>query len=85
MTAAPDFLPAVSIDALKAVIAGLLLVVAVGLGIATLLRASPPQRRADDPAVDPHAEPYGECPGFSRDQLARFDVERLQRAERGGV
>lgn len=71
--------------ALQTIAAAALILTALGLGAATLLRAAAPRRRADDPAADPHAEPYGECPGFSRDELARFDVARLRRAERGGA
>ncbi len=48
MTSAPDVLHTFSLETLKAVLSGALLVVAVGLGSATLLRASPPQRRTDD-------------------------------------
>ncbi|MCG6203673.1 hypothetical protein LPW26_03405 [Rhodopseudomonas sp. HC1] len=71
------------IAALQAIAAGALIVVALALGVATLLRVKPPTRRADDPAADPRAEPYGECPGFPRETLEQFDVARLRRAERG--
>lgn len=69
--------------AVKVIASAALLLCALALAVAVLLRAVPPRRRADDPAADPYAEPYGECPGFSRETIRQFDIARLSRAERG--
>lgn len=62
---------------LKALIAALLLLTALALGVAALqaMLRRPPPRRADDPAADPHALPYGDVtPGYALDDLDRFDA-----------
>lgn len=62
-----------------------LIALAIGIGIAVVHYAArkPLPRRADDPAADPHAAPYGELPGFSCDELKQWDIARQRRGERG--
>ncbi|MFZ5737699.1 MAG: hypothetical protein ACOY6K_12545 [Pseudomonadota bacterium] len=67
--------------AARAIGALLLIIIALSFLPAWLLSLwrAPTTRRCDDPAADPHAEPYGEMPGFSAQELRRHDSTRRTR------
>lgn len=60
--------------ALDLVARGALLIVGAALIIAVVQNCTPrrPPRKADDPAFDAEACPYGERPGFSARELNQF-------------
>lgn len=62
------------IEAASAVLSAL-----IGIGVVLTLGRAAPGRRCDDPAADPHAEPYGEMPGFSARELDRYQPRRAAR------
>jgi len=67
----------------KMLVSAALLVVVIYFLIAWLLSLGrkPPARRCDDPAADPHAEPYGEVPGFSSVELLRYPPPSMTAAD----